>query len=265
MFPTLLSFGPITISAFGVSVALSLVVGAFIVWQIARDRGLADEKILDNVVIVAVAAFMSARLFFGITHWSLFSENVLRLFLIWKFPGLSMWGALIGGMTVFYLYGLKQKLATSVMFDAYSTALVWMHLFLSAGVFLDGSLVGKETKWPIGMYAVGEVGKRQPVALYAMILTALFLISLSFLKKYLQKQAVPKGTLGWVVLAGIGAIQLILAYFRANLLYWESIPVEGVMATIFLVSPVGPLFVLVDGKHKLLALKESMQKRFKKI
>ncbi len=85
MFPTLLKLGQLSLSAYGVGVALALACGAFMVWRTARDRGIPDEKILDNGVVTTVMTILGARLLFVLTHFGLFTPNLLRSFLVWKF------------------------------------------------------------------------------------------------------------------------------------------------------------------------------------
>lgn len=264
MLPVLIKLGPFELSSFGVFCALALLALAFETWRVARDRGLPDEKILDNVIVVTIFAFIGARLAYVVLHWDVIAPNLLRLGLIWKFPGYSVWGALIFGLIAFILYTGKQKLPRSVMFDGYGSGIPAMAFFLSLAVFFDGNVVGKTTSWFTGMSAVGEVGKRHPVALYSLVLTVLFGLLIYILRWRLHEKQNASGVVGWTALSGIGFIQLILAFFRADLPFIGSISLVHMAATILAIAPLTPLFVLLEAKTFLVTVKEKVGERLHK-
>src|SRR3989344_1473613 len=119
MYPILFHFGLFEVSAFGVCMAMGFLVASFVIWRTARDAGLEEAKILDQIVVVSLAALIGARIFFVLSHWSAFAGQVLRILAIWRFPGLSYPGALITGTIVFVLSTLQKKLPVKIMVDAY--------------------------------------------------------------------------------------------------------------------------------------------------
>ena len=264
MWPTIISIGQFHLSAFGVSLALAFIVGAFNVWREARNRGLVDDKIFDNLVVVTIAGLIGARLVFGLTHWSLFAPNWLRIFLPWKYAGLSMWGALIFSSLTLILYTLKQKLPLMVMFAAYSQGLIPVMFFVSLGTFLDGSAVGKETNWVTGLPAVGLTGKHHPVGLYGMGLTLLLWLGIELGRKLSAKVNWSRGVWSWVTVSGLGVVQLLLAFVRADLLYLGGISLDYILATILLVGPWGPIYVLIGGATTVKQTGANLISKFKK-
>lgn len=246
MSPTLINIGPLVISSFGVALALALLVSTFAVWKSARDKGLDETKIFDNLIVCSVVAFLGSRVAYVAIHWPVFSEQILRAVVIWQFPGLSASGAIVFGLFAFFFYTWRQKLTTSIMLDAYGRALVWAIFFVSLGVFLDGSVTGKETDLIFGMSAVGVPGLRHPVGLYGMISALFAMMILILLSWQLQARDIKKdGVLGWTSLSLLGVIILILAIVRDDLLYFGGVSLEVALGTVlFVVSLVAVFFTL---------------------
>ena len=248
MLPTLLQIGPISISSYGTCLAIGLLFFAFLVWYSARDRGVEDEKILDNVIVVVTLAAIGARIFFVLTHWSIFSPNLLRIFLAWKFPGLSFWGALLTALAGFYFFSRKQKLDRGLLFDCYGTAIPVAVIFTSLAAFLDGTIIGKvTTSLPWGMPSVGEAGLRHPVALYALVLGLVFAVSIIFLRRTQKRKSIARSFVGWVSLLELGLTQFVLALVREDLLYLGPVAVQYALSMILIIWPLGPLFILLNG------------------
>src|SRR3989344_3206288 len=78
-------------------------------------------------------------------------------FVIWR-PARD--AGLEEGKIVFVLSTLQKKLPVKIMVDAYGSALGWMMFFASLAVFLDGTVVGRQTRLFSGMMAVGAAGLR---------------------------------------------------------------------------------------------------------
>lgn len=252
MYPTLFSIGPLSISSFGVFLSIAFVVYSFVVWKSMRDAGYGDDKIFDSILTSVVCAFVGSRLIFVATHMSLFMPNFLRMFLVWSYPGLSVWGALLTATVVISLYTLKQKLRLAEVFDAYGKALPFGMFFIALGIFLDGSVKGKTTTWFTGMKEVGQTGLRHPIGLYAACLAFVYIVAIFVLSSVFKtKHTTPKGFYGWLGLSFAGLSQVILALFRTDLLYFEKFSVDLILGTIIFVSPLVPLFIAVHGKEKV--------------
>lgn len=251
MLPTLIAFGPLTISSFGVFMALSFLVFSFMIWRNLRDKGIDDSRIFDNVIVVSICALVGARIFYVAAHWQLFSDNLLRTLVIWRYPGLSFWGGFIAAVVVLILYGLKQKIPFTYIFDSYGKAFPMAMFFVALGVFLDGSVKGQATNWILGMKEVGEVGMFHPVGLYAAFLSFLYLIFMFAVLTFIPKKEIPGGVFGWFAVIFIGLTQVILAFFRRDLLYVQGLSIDYVFGTIVMIMPTAPLFTLVGGREKV--------------
>jgi prolipoprotein diacylglyceryltransferase len=265
MLPTLIKFGSTTISAFGIFAALAFIFTAYVVWKICRDRGIADEKIIDHLIVTSFTALTGARFVFVLSHWSLFSPNILRILLIWRIPGFSAWGALFVGLAILYLYALKLKLSPGLMLDAYGLAFPIVLFFLSCGLLLDGSLIGRETDLLSGFGFMEEVLKRHPVGLYGLILSLIIGLLAINIGKLVSRKYLPAGSCGLLILSSFGIFELLLAMVRADLLYFRGISVDHILATVLIISPWGPLFVKLNGRTILERMKNNLWQKLKLI
>lgn len=264
MLPQLTTIGPVSISTFGTALLAAFVVGAFLVWRSLRDRGVTDEKIFDHLLLTTGVALIGARLFFVATHFQIFSENLLRIFLLWRFPGISFWGALLFGLTIGVLFAHKQKLSLPLVFDSYAKAVPFVVILIGIGVFLDGSVTGAPTTWPIGVETGLTAGRRHPVGAYAAVGGMIMLTGSLLLNKLAAIHKLPKSVVGWATLSVLGILQLVLAFARADLLYFEGISLELLFATVLTVGPLGPLFVLLNGPELLVRVVKKLAQLRKK-
>lgn len=259
MLPTLISIGSFEFSSFGVVLALGFIVFAFVIWREARDKGLAEVQIFDHMLATTMLSFAGARVIYIATHWSLFSPQLLRTLVIWRFPGLSYIGAFLIGLMCFYIFAKSSKLPIAPLFDIYGKALPVVIFFISLAVFLDGTVTGRETSAFWGLPAVGVPGRRHPVGLYGMLLATLMGVVLTLTSRYMNIKKIHKlGFIGWLSLSLFGFLQLLLANTRTDLLYWVGVSVENLVAVLTISIPLGPLYVLVQGGKYMIALKNKL-------
>ncbi len=142
MFPILARLGPLTIYSYGLFLAIALVVCSFIVWKEARIRGLSEEKVIDTFLLVVISAVLSGRVGFILSHWSFFGTDLGKAFFLWKYPGLTMEGALVGAVLVSILSATGLGLSVWEVLDILSFSLSFGSLFGFLGCFLDRCLTG---------------------------------------------------------------------------------------------------------------------------
>ncbi len=260
MLPVLLKVGPFELSAYGVFLSLAIIACSFVVWRNIRNYGYSDDKIFDHLVITVLFGLIGARIFFALTHPEIYRLSILRIFLIWQFPGLALWGAVIGVILAFSLFTATLKIPYLYYFDAYGLSLPLAVMFISIGVFLDGTITGKVTGLPLGFPAVGDIGKHHPVALYSFLLAFIFGgVLFSLRTKFRQKIAV--GVVGWLAMSFLGLTILSLALVRSDLLYFNGISVDLVLGTILFIGPWGPLYLKL---HTHALIKKTVQKIYGK-
>lgn len=245
MLPTLFNIGPIVISSYGVGLVLAVIIFTYCSWRYLREFALADEVIFDTVLVTLICGFVGARIVHVATNWSVFGQYFLFPLMVWKFPGFSLWGGVIAGLLAAVGLCVLRKTPVSSVLDALSRGAAYASPILYLSIFLDGTLVGTSTNWITGMVFPTVAGKQHPVALYGLALSLPLVIFMFFAPHV--KRKLEGGFYFLVGLLWLGLSQLLLAFVRADLLYFKGISLIQVIATILLVAPLLPLFKMMNG------------------
>lgn len=171
MFPVLFKIGSVSVSSFGVFLALGSLLGIFLVWRLARAWDLDEEKILDLTLLTFVGGLIGARVYFAMEHLSLFTSSPLSLILINKNPGFSFWGGFLGGWLTLFTFAKRFKVDFWQLADIAAVGLMGGLILSDLGCFLGACNIGAPSKAFFSVTMVGVVGKRWPI----QIIEALFL------------------------------------------------------------------------------------------
>ena len=212
MLPILFSIGSISISSLGVFLVIGFFYAIFLVWRLSRAWDFNEEKVLDVALFTAIGAFLISRLYFVIQFWSYFSYDVSRIFLIFKYPGFSFWGAFLGGWLALYFIVRKFKLAFATVVDIASVGFLGILIFGNIGCFLGGCGVGISYNGLLAVNMAGSVGKRFPVQIIEGII---FIILLSKIWPKATHFHAP-GSIASTVLIYIGIIKFFTEFLRAG-------------------------------------------------
>lgn len=211
MFPVLLTLGPLTVSSFGLFLALAFLASVFVSWRVAKVYDISEEKIFDLAIITFLGGIIGARIYFVAFNWSFFSD-LEKVVLINRYPGLSFWGGLVGGAFVLWFFAKKFKLDFWQIVDFAAVGFLAGLILGDIGCFLGGCSYGAVSTLPIATPVVGLIGKRLPVALFEAVL-----IGVTF--AYLWGQVIKFHFAGKVValsLIFLGVIKFITEFFRGD-------------------------------------------------
>lgn len=214
MLPVLFSIGPITIYTFGFLLAVGFFLASFLIWRRLRDLGLDEEKIIDFLLSFSFFAFVFARIGFILTHSTEFGLTPARWFLLGRAPGLSFWGAILGGVLAMIWYCRKSRWDLWRVADEVVFGFLPFSVLIHLGCFFDGCCLGISTSMPWGMYFPGDFIRRQPVSLFGAILFFLIWVLLLRIERHWR-------TWGWYKSSAEGFISLCffgLAFLTAFLL-----------------------------------------------
>jgi phosphatidylglycerol:prolipoprotein diacylglycerol transferase len=109
MLPVLVSVGSIKIYTFGVFLVLAFFWGSFLLWRLMRLTSHKEEVVFDGLFIAIALGLFFARFFYVLDNFSQFGFSFLKFILINGYPGLSLYGGLLGAFFVLYLYFLSKK------------------------------------------------------------------------------------------------------------------------------------------------------------
>lgn len=170
MFPTLFSIGGFPISSFGVFLAVGFAYGIFLIWRLARAWEINEEKVLDLIILTFLGGLLGARLYFVVEHLDFFSQNLINIFLVLKYPGFSFWGAFLGGWLSLFIFSKRLKLDFLSLADIAAVGFLAGLIWAEIGCFLGGCNVGIPSKLFFAVPMLGLVGKRFPVQILESLL-----------------------------------------------------------------------------------------------
>lgn len=173
MFPVLINIGSISIPSLGVFLALGFFYSIFLVWRLARAWDFNEEKVLDITLVTTFGAIVFSRLYFVLEYLEYFGQNFTKIFLIFKYPGFSFWGAFLGGWLTLYFTVRKFKLDFAVVADIASVGLLGILVFGDIGCFFGGCGVGTPYNGIFAVNMVGQVNTRFPVQILEAALLAI--------------------------------------------------------------------------------------------
>lgn len=176
MYPVLFSIGNLSVSSFGVFLALGFLLGIFLIWRLARAWDLPEEKVLDLIFLTIIGGFIGARAYFVVEHLQIFITTPLSVFLINKVPGLNFWGGFLGGWLILYVFAKRLRFDFWQIADIASVGLLGGLIFSSAGCLLGGCSAGIPSKAFFAVVQQGLMGRRWPVQLLEALLLAVALI-----------------------------------------------------------------------------------------
>lgn len=156
MLPELFDIGPIPIRAFGLTLALSFIIGVFYIQRMARRFGYTPEQLLTVAYILIFGGIIGARLGYVVFHWSEFSDNPLSMINpfgngSFGIAGLNLYGGVLLGVGGAWAYLRWKKLAVLDVFDIFAPTLALGIGITRIGCFLNGCCFGTPTDLPWGV------------------------------------------------------------------------------------------------------------------
>jgi phosphatidylglycerol---prolipoprotein diacylglyceryl transferase len=182
MFPVLFSLGPITISTFGVFLALSFLMTGYIFWRRGKEEHYNEEELFDTFLLALIWGILWSRIAFIGLNFSHFGFNPLKWFNIFGWPGTIPVVGLVMGAWFLYRQAEKQRWNAFEILDYLALATSLGTTILWIGLFFAGSHFGNPTSLPWGVTFAGVFDKRHPTQLYAAVLFGLLFILLSWLE-----------------------------------------------------------------------------------
>ena len=145
-----IDIGPIPIHAYGLLLAIGVLVAAWIAERRWLARGF-DRKAFNEMAIwIVVGGVVGARVYHVISDYQLFTHDWLRAFEIWR-GGLSIWGVLAGGAIAVIVMTRIKHVETLVLFDCIAPGLLAAQAIGRWGNYFNQELFGGPTKLPWGL------------------------------------------------------------------------------------------------------------------
>src|SRR3989338_8997129 len=211
--PVLLHLGPLEIRWYGVIFAVMFVIGIYIAVNLAKSRNIKKDDILDFIPYLILSSLIMARLFHVFVYnLDFYMQNPSLIIAIWK-GGISIHGAVFGGILAALVYCRKRKLHFYDLADIFVVPLALGVAFGRFGNLINQELYGKPTTLPWGITFSSIPGKRHPSQIYESLTHAITFSILLFMYKL---KNLPKGVIFWSFITLYSFFRFITEYFRES-------------------------------------------------
>lgn len=239
MLPVLFSIGNLSVSSFGVFLALGFIVAIFLIWRLCRAWDMDEEKTLDLTLLTFAGGLIGARLYFVIQHLSFFAGSPSSVLLINKVPGFTFWGGFLGAWLTLFFFAKRFRADFWQLSDIALIGLLGGLIFSDLGCFLGGCNAGTVTKSFLGVSMVGLIGKRWPIQLLETILLVFVLLRVWAQATHFHQRG-KIAAFGFIYVGLIKLILLPLKQNRSELIFAFMLTLLG-LTLYYLVTKQNPL------------------------
>lgn len=245
--------GPITIYWYSFLILVAVIVGYQIVVSYSKKISYKTNEIMDMVLYLVIFAIIGARAYYVIFNFSLYQDDLLSIFMIWK-GGLAIYGGIIAAILYILYYCKKKGLDFIRVLDIYSLSLLLGQAIGRWGNFFNREAYGGKTTLEAlqslhlprfiidGMYIDGVY--RQPTFLYESIWCLIGVFFLIRIRKRYTNQ-VGRQVSFYLIWYGIG--RFFIEGLRSDSLYLGIFRVSQLVSVVMVVIGFALLFQI---KHK---------------
>ncbi len=208
------SIGNFTIHGYGLMIAIGFLVAVAVGEQRAKKKGMDGDAIVTLGMLVIVLGFAGAKLLHVLTNMRAFLNDPLSVL---GSNGFVVYGGLIVGVLVGYIYCKKKKLVFLKYFDIIMPSVALAQAFGRIGCFLAGCCYGRETHSFLGVkFPEGSMAPSGVSLIPTQLISSLGDFLIAFLLIWYSKHAKRDGNTGFMyfVLYGIG--RFTIECFRAD-------------------------------------------------
>ncbi len=219
MIPVLLSFGPIHLYSYGLSIALGILLSFFLMSRQAVREGFPSQENVSDLLFAAVFwGFVGARVFYIAENLSYYLASPLKVFAVWE-GGLIFYGGVIMGLAGFYMTVRVKKLSFWKTLDFITPYVALTHAFGRIGCFLNGCCYGKTCDLPWAVHFPEVAGKVHPTQLYE----ALFDLGLFFFLIAFRKRVKFEGQVALLYLLLYSLGRYLIEFLREPTWLWQGL------------------------------------------
>jgi prolipoprotein diacylglyceryl transferase len=146
----ILHLGPLPLHAYGLCLALGIVVAVRIAEKRWAARGGKAGTIGEIALVVVVSGVIGARVYHLFTGYDWDAGGIAGTIKIWQ-GGLSIWGAVAGGALAVVVLARLRNLPTLVLLDVVAPAVAMAQAIGRWGNYFNQELFGRPTRLPWGL------------------------------------------------------------------------------------------------------------------
>ena len=157
MYPELFKIGPVAIRSYGLMLAISVLLGVFYVYKMAKRKGYDFDRLFSLAYILVFGGIIGARLAYVLFHIPDFEGHWLDTINPFGtdqigIAGLNLYGGIILAVLLAYLYMLWRKLPILQTLDVFAPTVGLGLVFTRIGCFLNGCCYGTPCNLPWGVH-----------------------------------------------------------------------------------------------------------------
>lgn len=218
MYPVIIRIGPLAIHTYGLLIAMGFLLAIWLAVRQAKKTAVSHEKIIDLGFYCLIAALIGSRLFFVLTNWSIYADNLIDVVKIWE-GGLVFYGGLLFAIPTAVWYTRRKRLELWQTVDIFAPSIAIGHAIGRLGCFSAGCCYGKPAEWipwsvtfrnPDSLAPIGV--PLHPTQLYESAGEFLNFLILIVMRRH---QAF-KGQLFWMYILNYSIIRFIVERFRGD-------------------------------------------------
>lgn len=155
--PQLIRIGSVPIRYYGLTLVAAIVAAYFLAQKRLTQYGLSREKTDDLFLVLLISGFIGARLYHVATQWSYYAHNPFLILAVW-YGGLSIFGALIGGVIGLWIYirFFDPGMPLLKVLDWLAPSLSLGQAIGRFGNLFNYEAYGRPTNWPWKMFVPRE-------------------------------------------------------------------------------------------------------------
>ncbi|MGM9994718.1 MAG: prolipoprotein diacylglyceryl transferase [Candidatus Avigastranaerophilus sp.] len=138
---------------YGIIIAFAMFVSLIVILTIRKKyySDIPEDNIFDISLLLIISGIICARIYYVILDWQYFSSHPSLIPCIWN-GGISIHGAIIGGIIVSYLYIKKKKVNFLKYADLFSFGIVTGQIIGRWGNFFNSEAYGLPCDLPWKLY-----------------------------------------------------------------------------------------------------------------
>lgn len=167
----LFSFGNVNIYWYGFLIVIAFVVGLLLLYKLSKESKFNFENILEIFILLVPTSIICARLYYILFNLDYYSNNIDKIFSVTS-GGLAIYGGIIGGAIVTYIYTKIKKINFIKLLDMLVIVLPLGQAIGRWGNFFNVEAYGcvTESIFRMGIIENGNYIEVHPTFLYESII-----------------------------------------------------------------------------------------------